>query len=149
MRLTNIIIFGTLLLQALLLSGCSEEEPIIVPDVYVNFDVNLDLPQFTALNAPGNAVKKNNEGYDENGVIIYRRFDDTDGTLYFAFDATCPKHIEVSTSINLDGNGAAQTGTCPHCSTKYYFENFGYPASGYPLKRYRTSLFGRILRVSN
>ncbi len=149
MRKTNIALITIIASALTFFLSCGEEEPIIVPDVYVNFDINLDLPQFSPLNAQGNAVKKGGEGYDDNGVVIYRRFDSTDGQPYFAFDATCPQHIGISTSVNLDGAGADQTATCPHCNTQYFLENYGYPNKGYPLKRYRVSQMGRILRISN
>jgi len=129
----------------LLFSSCVEEEPVIVPDVYVSFSINLDLPEYNALNSVNNSVKVPNQGYAKSGVIIYRYSLDE----FYAFDATCPQHISVITSVNLDDAGAAGTATCPHCNTVYYFPSLGYPSSGYPLKRYRVTLSGRILTVSN
>lgn len=135
------VVFGF----AILFSSCVEEEPTIIPDVYVNFNISLDLPQYNALNSVNNAVKVPNYGYDENGVIVYRFTLDE----FLAFDATCPQHIEKSTSIDLDDGGAAGTATCPHCQTTYSFFNFGQASKGYPLKRYKVSVNGSFLNISN
>ncbi|PKP39247.1 MAG: hypothetical protein CVT98_02545 [Bacteroidetes bacterium HGW-Bacteroidetes-15] len=144
MRITKITLaFITLGLVSLF--SCVEEEEIIVPNVYVNFNISLDLPQFVALNSVNNSVKVPDEGYDDNGVIIYRFTLDE----FLAFDATCPQHITISTSINLDDNGAAGTATCPHCQTTYSFFNFGQASSGYPLKRYKVKQSGSFLNVTN
>jgi len=125
--------------------SCTEEEPVIVPDVYVYFTINLDLPQFNHLKSINNAVKVNNEGYNNNGVIVYRlSYDD-----YYAFDATCPQHVNVSTSVTLDDSGSGGGATCPHCSTTYSFFNYGQASNGYPLKRYKVNLSGNLLTVSN
>lgn len=144
MRITKITIALVTLIIFPFFS-CVEEEEVIVPDVYVNFSISLDLPQYNALNSVNNAIKVPNEGYDNNGVIIYRFTLDE----FLAFDATCPQHINISTSIALDDNGAAGTATCPHCYTQYSFFNFGQASSGYPLKRYKVNQSGSYLTVSN
>jgi hypothetical protein len=145
MRTAKIVLFGLAALLTPIFHSCVEEEPKIVPDVYVDFYVNLDLPEFTSLNAINNAVKVANQGYDKNGIIIYRYTQDE----FLAFDATCPQHIGNSTSVDLDDNGAAGTATCSHCNAIYRFMNLGYPDKGYPLKRYSVTVSGRILRITN
>jgi hypothetical protein len=155
MKTSKIVFLGATLTLFVLLFGCTEEEPLIVPDVPVNLQINLTLPEFSALNAIGNAVMIKGYaggvqvGYNNNGIIAYRRLDNSTSEPFFAFDASCPQHIEVSTSVTLDENGFAQTATCPHCSTVYNLENHGYPSSGYALKRYRTSVSGNMLYVTN
>jgi nitrite reductase/ring-hydroxylating ferredoxin subunit len=136
------LIFATIIS---VFSSCVEEEPVIVPDVYVYIRINLDLPQYNHLKSINNALKINNEGYNNNGVIVYRLSQDD----YYAFDATCPQHINVSTSINLDDSGSGGGATCPHCNTTYSFFNYGQANNGYPLKRYKVSLSGIYLTVSN
>lgn len=144
MRITKITI--ALVISIIIsLFSCVEEEETIVPDVYVNFNISIDLPQYNALNSVNNAVKVPNEGYDNNGVIVYRFTLDE----FLAFDATCPQHITNSTSIDLDDNGSAGTATCPHCKTQYSFYNFGQASSGYPLKRYNVNQSGTFLNVKN
>ena len=119
-----------------LFSSCVDEEPNIIPDVYVDIYVNLSLPQFFMLNSINNAVKIPNEGYDKNGVIVYRLGLEE----YLAFDATCPQHVQVSTSVNLDNNGTEGSATCPHCSTTYSFPYYGQASKRYPLKSYKVSV---------
>jgi hypothetical protein len=125
-------------------TSCVEEEPKVVPDVYVNFRIDLDLPEFIELKAPGNAIVYSNEGYHKNGVIIYSYSIDE----FFAFDATCPQHVEESTAIAIVEDGF-YTGKCPHCNTTYSFHNWGQASSGYPLKRYKTTLSGSFLYITN
>ena len=145
MRAAKLYFIGIILGFSVLIPSCVEEEPKIIPDVYVDFTIYLDLPQFVALSSLNNAVKVPNEGYDENGVIVYRYTLDE----YMAFDATCPQHVTISTSIDLDDGGSAGSATCPYCQTKYLLTNFGYPEKGYPLKKYTVTLSGRNLRVTN
>ncbi len=133
-----------LLLILIGFASCVEEEPKIVPDVYLNITINLNLPEYTDILVPGNAVLYPNEGYDNNGIIVYRHTQDE----FIAFDATCPQHIEQSTAIEIDKEDFA-TGKCPHCNTTYSFFNFGQASSGYPLKRYRTTLNGSYLYIGN
>lgn len=125
-------------------SGCGNDEPEIVPDVYVNFDFSLQEPDYTNLNAIFGAKKKEGVGYNNNGVIVFR----ADQEEYKAFDATCPQHIETKTSIELNANGTGKA-TCPKCNTVYYLMNSGYPANGYKLKQYRTIVNGNFIRVTN
>ncbi len=114
--------------------GCVKEEKQIIPDVSVDFSINLNLPNYNVLSNPNVAIKYPGVGYNRNGVIVYRYSLDE----FYAFDATCPQHIDVSTSINLDQNGTSGTATCPHCNTIYYLVSGG-TSKGYPLKKYRTS----------
>lgn len=145
LRMKNSKVLLFVLSFTLFATSCIEEEPRIVPDVYVNFTINLALPQFSALNSINNAVKVANYGYNKNGVIVYRFNLDE----FLAFDATCPQHIERNTSITLDDEGAAGTATCSHCSTTYSFFNYGQASAGYPLKRYNVRVNGYMLTVSN
>ena len=145
MKHTNIALLMLVFAITFPLVSCVEEEPKIVPDVYVNFTINLELPQFIARKSVNNSVLIAREGYADNGVIIYRYSPDE----YLAFDATCPQHIEDNRAVTLDDAGTAGTATCSKCSTKYFFFNFGQASSGYPLKRYRVALSGSYLTVSN
>lgn len=128
-----------------LLFGCSDSQNQIIPYVNVTIEVNLQLPSFNPLNSVNNAVLYPNEGYNHNGVIIYRNSTDE----FTAYDATCPKHIETKTAVVLDDNGSAGSATCPVCHTVYYFFNYGYPPKGYPLKQYKVTKSGDILYINN
>ncbi len=124
--------------------GCGTDEPEIVPDVYVNFDFSTQEPEFINLNVIFGAAKKTGVGYNNNGVIVFR----ADQNDYKAFDATCPQHIETKTPVTLNSNGTGKA-TCPTCNTVYYLMNNGYPANGYKLKQYRTTVNGDFIRVTN
>lgn len=125
-------------------SACDDKIDDVIPDVPVNLEFNLKEPAFVNLNVVMGAVKVDGYGYRGNGVIIFRSADNE----LLAFDATCPKHIDINASVNLDASGSG-TATCPHCKTVYYLVNYGYPKDGYPLKRYRVLWSGDYVRVYN
>lgn len=141
-KIKNLIV---LIILSFVLFGCSKDDEQIVPYVKVNISVNLDLPQFTALSSVNNAVIYPNEGYNHNGVIIYRNSLDE----FTAFDATCPKHIETKTAVVLDGGAGSGQAKCPNCSTVYYFFNYAYPSKGNPLRRYSLTKSGNMLYINN
>lgn len=57
----------------LLLTSCEEKEPYPIPNVPVNILLNLDLPSYQNLNAPGGWVYVNG---GSRGLIVYRNFDE-------------------------------------------------------------------------
>lgn len=61
------------LLISLFLTSCKKENNSPIPNVPVNISLNLDLPAYTALNAPGGSAYV--EG-GSRGIIIYRNFDE-------------------------------------------------------------------------
>lgn len=141
---TKIKLLFQLIIATVLLFGCSKSQDQIVPYVNVQLSINLDLPSFTALNSPGNAVIYPNAGYNRNGVIIFNGLDE-----FTAYDATCPQHIATKTAIVLDDKGSGGQATCPYCHVVYNFYNYGAASKGYPLKRYNVSKSGNTLLVYN
>ena len=149
--------FSIITAITIILSSCNKKNDVI-PDVIVDFTIDLNDPEFVNLNAMGGAViidsKTNNwgiysAGYNYNGIIVYAGVDE-----FFAYDRTCPHDYvvnEMSVKINLDLSSSIYA-VCPECSTKYALPAFGTPASGigrYPLKNYKTSFDGRWVRVWN
>ncbi len=147
--------FLLLTLTVLLTVSCEKNKNDVIPDVYVNFymDITGDI-LFSDLNAIGNHVivtsQTNNwgsqaAGYDNNGIIVYRSLPDE----FNAYDRTCPHDFAVnglSIKVNVDFTQAV----CPRCSTCYALSAFGTPVSGpgqYPLKNYKTRFDGRYLSV--
>lgn len=57
---------------ALSLSSCKEEK-YPIPNVPVNIIINLDLPSYQALNAPGGYAYTNG---GSRGIVVYRNFDE-------------------------------------------------------------------------
>ena len=153
---SKIVIFLILLASTALLISCKKSKYDVIPDVYVDFTMDLNDPEFFVLNAIGNSVvitsSTNNwgiraAGYDNNGIIVYKSFEDE----FNAYDRTCPYDYVVngiSKKVNVDFTVAL----CPRCSTTYALSAFGTPISGpgkYPLKNYKTSFTGQYIRVWN
>ncbi len=139
-----------------LLSTCSKDNADVIPDVYVDFTIDLLDPEFVNLAVIGTSdsvdATTNNwgyksAGYDGNGIIIYSGPDE-----YYAYDRTCPYDYAdngLSIKIRLD----LATAVCSHCGTRYSLSTYGTPVSGpgkYPLKNYKTSFEDdRFIRVWN
>lgn len=146
--------FLIVLLFSLALSSCKKSKYDVIPDVFVDFTINLNDAEFFVLNAPTNSKivtsATNNwgseaAGYDGNGIIVYRATDEE----FYAYDRTCPHDYAVnglSIKVNVDGFNAI----CPKCSTNYALYGLGTPISGpgrYPLKNYKTSFDGQYVHV--
>jgi len=136
--------------------SCNKDENDVIPDVLVDFYIDLNDPEFFDLNAIGNHVLVNSStnnlgykasGYDNNGIIVYRAQVDE----FIALDRTCPHNYVLdgtSIAVNVDGIYAE----CPLCNSTYALPSYGTPASGpsrYPLKMYRTSFTGQFVHVTN
>jgi len=143
-------------LIACMLASCERNKNDVIPDVLVDFSIDiLDYPDLQAITGSA-AVDKNDTrildrryagGFNDNGIIIYRSMEDE----FLAYDRTCPHDYvvnELSTKVNIDFTQAL----CPKCSTSYSLFSFGTPVEGpgkYPLKNYKTSFDGRFIRVWN
>jgi nitrite reductase/ring-hydroxylating ferredoxin subunit len=151
---SKIRFFLIVLVLALNLSSCKKNKNDVIPDVYVNFFLSLNDPQFVSLNAIGadtvdahtNNWGAGAAGYAGNGIIIYNG-----GDVFYAYDRTCPYDYAVnglSIKVKVDFIWAM----CPKCGTKYALAASGTPASGigrYPLKNYKTSFDGLNVKVWN
>ena len=139
------------------LSSCNKKNDVI-PDVYVNFTLDLNDPEFVSLTSMGGSVTVDSHtnnwgsgasGFDGNGIIIYSGVDE-----FYAFDRTCPHDYSVndlSIKVNIDINSSLFA-VCPKCGTSYALSAGGTPASGigrYPLKNYRTRFESRYVTVWN
>lgn len=129
---------------ALISSSCEEERQHPIPDVYVNFSINLfNDPEFFRLRNQGATVVVTNTtlgalnlGYLNNGIIIHNGGDDE----FFAYDRTCP--YDLPEGIAIETEPYSSIGTCPKCGSMYVFLSMGAPTtdspSPWPLKRYST-----------
>jgi nitrite reductase/ring-hydroxylating ferredoxin subunit len=149
--------FSITITLAVIFSSCNKKNDVI-PDVTVDFSINLNDPEFTALNAIGgialiNASTNNigwrAAGYDGNGIILF-----AGNGEFYAYDRTCPHDYAVnglSVKINIDPSDSFYA-ICPVCNTNYALFSAGTPSKGigqYPLKNYKTSFDGRIIYVWN
>jgi nitrite reductase/ring-hydroxylating ferredoxin subunit len=146
--------FFLITLILIIASGSCKKKNDVIPDVYVNFTLDLNDPEFVSLNAIGSDTvnaRTNNwgrgaAGFDGNGIIIYNG-----GVEFYAYDRTCPYDYVVnglSIKVKIDFTIAK----CPKCGTTYALSANGTPASGvgrYPLKNYKTSFSGRYVTVWN
>jgi nitrite reductase/ring-hydroxylating ferredoxin subunit len=154
---SKIAFFSITITLACLLYSCNKKNDVI-PDVYVDFTIDLHDPEFSSLISMGitdtvdsrtNNWGYRSSGYDYNGIIIYSGVDE-----YYAYDRTCPHdYISNGTSIKvLIDKSNTTCAKCPVCKTTYALYGGGVPVSGpgrYPLKNYRTSFDGRYIRVWN
>lgn len=139
------------------ITSCNKENDVI-PDVYVDFTIDIFDPQFVNLNALGGSdtidAHTNNwgarsAGYGGNGIIVTAGVNE-----FYAYDRTCPHDYEVnntSVQIRIDKINFAKA-VCPSCGTVYELLSYGTPSSGigrYPLKNYKTSFDGRNIWVRN
>lgn len=155
---SKIRLFLFTIVLAIIFTSCNKKNDVI-PDVYVDFTLNLNDPQFVNLNAMGGSVtvssSTNNwgigaQGFDSNGIIIHAGAEE-----FFAYDRTCPHDYSVnglSVKVNIDVSNSLLA-LCPKCGTTYALSAGGTPLSSgvgrYPLKNYRTSFNGTSVRVWN
>ena len=136
------------------LSSCKKNKNDVIPDVTVNFTLNLNDPQFVNLNGIGSDTvdaRTNNwgnvaAGFAGNGIIVCRVNDE-----FYAYDRTCP-HDYVANGLSIKVKVDFINAVCPKCGTTYALSAGGTPSGGigrYPLKNYRTSFDGRYVRVWN
>ncbi len=150
----KILVF--IILSGIFLSSCKKDNNDVIPDVYVDFTIDLLDPEFvnlTVIDASDTVDASTNNwgsrasGFDNNGIIIYRGAEE-----FFAYDRTCPfdyasKGLSIKVVIEF------AIAVCPECGTIYSLSTFGVPTSGvgnYSLKNYKTSFDGnRYVRVWN
>ncbi|MBS0010386.1 MAG: hypothetical protein KFF49_03195 [Bacteroidales bacterium] len=153
---SKLSIFLLISIFSLFHSSCHREKYDVIPDVLVDFYIDLTDPEFFDLNAIGNFVlidsSTNNmgykaAGYDGNGIIVYRAQPDE----FIALDRTCPHdYVLDRTSIAVEVDGIYAE--CPLCGSSFALPSYGTPSSGpsqYPLKIYRARFTGQFVHVSN
>ena len=153
---SNLRFFLLTLLLLFVQTACEKNKNDVIPDVYVNFYLDLNDPEFFDLNAVANYIivtsatnniGPNSAGFSGNGIIVYHSMPGE----YLAFDRTCPHdYVNSGEAIKVVVDGIYAV--CPVCETNYALPSFGSPTSGpgkYALKNYRTSFDGRFIRVWN
>ena len=127
-----------------MLFGCDTNAPInnnpYLPNYAVNVDINLNLPQYSALKFVSNAVYIPNEGV--RGIIVFN----TSGTTYNAFDAACPNQV-LSSCSTMTIKGINALCTCDNA--EYSLFSGQSKGAAYPLKQYRVTVNGNVLKVYN
>lgn len=126
--------------------GCDKENfsnnnPYL-PNYSFAYNINMNLPQYSNLQFPGNAVYINARNTGVRGVFVFNT-----GSGYVAFDAACPNQA-LSSCSTMTLNGINVVCPCDNAS----YSLFSGQATGmeYPMKQYRVEqLDGVSLRVYN
>ncbi len=122
--------------------SCSDNGPVntnpFIPNYTFTVDINMNLPSYSKLLYPSNAVYYAGKGV--KGLIIFNT-----GSGYNAFDAACPNQTPSTCSpMTIDGIDAVCS-----CDTKTYSLFSGQGSLQYPMKQYRLEVNGNVLRIYN
>jgi nitrite reductase/ring-hydroxylating ferredoxin subunit len=120
-------------------SGFNNNNPYL-PSYSFTIDINLNLPAYSNLQFPSNAIFYSGQGV--RGIYVFNT-----GSGYTAFDAACPNQALSSCStMTLKGIKVV----CPCDNTEYsLFTGLSQGGLQYPLKQYRVEVNGNVLRVYN
>nr|WP_314896161.1 hypothetical protein [uncultured Flavobacterium sp.] len=118
-------------------NGFDNKNPYL-PNYSFTLDINMNLPAYSNLQYPSNAIYYS--GVGAKGIFVFNT-----GSGYNAFDAACPNQALSSCStMTIKGINVV----CP-CDSKEYSLFTGQGSSQYPLKQYRVEVNGNVLRVYN
>lgn len=122
--------------------SCSDNGPVntnpFIPNYTFTVDINMNLPSYSKLLYPSNAVYYAGKGV--KGLIIFNT-----GSGYNAFDAACPNQSPSTCSpMTIDGIDAVCS-----CDNKTYSLFSGQGSLQYPMKQYRVEVNGNVLRIYN
>ncbi|WP_353777437.1 hypothetical protein [Winogradskyella sp. 3972H.M.0a.05] len=139
---------GLLFVMILTLISCQSDDNGnnncgLLPNVLVNFEVNLALPQFQNLLTPQNPVVIPGQGV--GGLIVMRNFGDS----FVAWDNADPNRVFQTCSI-MTVQGTIATSNCE--DENKYDINTGLPLTeglSCGLKPYRIQQGGNSLLISN
>ncbi len=122
----------------------NNNNPNLVPPI-VNLSLNLNLPQYSALNFPGSTVVLPSQGI--RGIVLYNK----DNTSYFAFDMADPNHFPKDCS-RMELNGIVATCPCSDDNNSYGLALFGLHETdqeAFPMLSYRIQRSGNTVVVTN
>ena len=131
-------------------NGFNNKNPYL-PNYTFTIDVNMDLPTYSNLLTPINAIYYPNQGIGRGLFIFYT------GSGYNAFDAACPNQALSSCSTmsfkKLDPVDPLKidktTVVCSCDGAEYSLFSGQSSEKQYPLKQYRVEVRGNVLRVYN
>lgn len=136
-----------LLICGIILSSCSPEDEIrsnpYLTNISFRVNLNLSLPEYNALNFPGNSYVTYIEGI--NGIVVYN----INNTQYAAFELSDPNHPLQSCS-ELSVNGIIASCNCNDGNSYNILTGELSAGTGqYSLKPYRVRKSGNILEIYN
>jgi nitrite reductase/ring-hydroxylating ferredoxin subunit len=132
-----------IIIISLFFLGCSNNENSnknpYLPNYSFSVDLNLNLPTYSTLKYPSNAIYYSGVGV--SGIIVFNT-----GSGYNAFDAACPNQEPSScAAMTIKGVNALCS-----CDKKEYSLFTGQGGMPYPLKQYRVQIVNEnLIRVYN
>jgi len=150
-----------LLFVAILLSGCDDSYVSSIPDYQVDLNLDLNSSYSTFKNSTGEFLLIENRIFETDrigygGIFLYTglSLDDSNNTMYFAFDMACPYEAKRDVRVypiedDLKGFGKVK---CEECGSIYDVSyGYGYPIEGPSkevLKKYNAILISnRYLKI--
>ena len=131
-------------------NGFNNRNPYL-PNYTFTVDINMNLPDYSNLLSPINAIYYPNQGTGR-GLFIFNT-----GSGFVAFDAACPnqalgscstmnfKKLDPVDPLKIDKT----TAVCSCDGAEYSLFSGQAPGKKYPLKQYRVVVNGNLLRISN
>lgn len=133
------VIFATIVL----FSSCNSDENTNIPLVEVNFQYNINLPQYIALQTVGGSVEVFG---GSRGIILYRASPDE----IKAFDRHCTfQPSNTCGLVSADQNRFSATDNCCGSSFLLNTGDVSKPPANLPLKEYSAFFNDPILTVTN
>jgi len=141
---TKIILKFTFILLFFVFASCNEEKELI-PNVYVDFQIDLNDPEYKDLNVTGGYI---NVTGGHRGILIYRRsFDE-----FSAYDRACPYDPECGYVSADESVFLAVDTVC--CKSEFALTLNGAVTTGpaqFPLRNYSVQYNSstNLIRVTN
>jgi len=134
---------SSLLLLMLAVSGYSQADDAIPFAAFSEITTNLTFPEYRPLKSDGGFIEIDG---GVRGILVYR----VDPTTYIAYERNCPyRATEACARVDVDISKIFLIDRC--CGSNFNFAD-GYPTNGpasRPLRRYRTSLTGSTLTITD
>jgi len=131
------------ILCAVSLSECRQRyQEHRVPNVVVNVDIDLNLPQYNNLNFIGGWVYLDG---GSNGLIVHRSTQE----VLAAYDRQAPYLVEERCQIFVDTGGTTCTDECSESQWLLFDGQLVKGPASLPLRQYVTSFDGNRLSIRN
>lgn len=135
-----LLFFGLILLLSCNKDTVRNTNPFI-PNYSFVFDINLNLPAYSALNSNINPQLIVQENVGVSGIIVMKISE----TEYRAWEANCPnQYPSQCAAMTISGLNAKCS-----CDGIEYSLFTGVGIGVYTMKPYRVEILGNIVRVSN
>ncbi|MFV5691682.1 Rieske (2Fe-2S) protein [Flavobacterium sp. LT1R49] len=119
-------------------NGFDNKNPYL-PNYSFTLDINMNLPAYSNLQYPSNAIYYS--GVGAKGIFVFNT-----GSGYNAFDAACPNQA-LSSCSTMAIKGIKVV--CPCDNAEYSLFTGQSSGKQYLLKQYRVEVNGNVLRVYN